>query len=227
MKDQIPTISIVVADDHPVVLHGVADVLRFHPDMNIVAVCSDGATAFDAIRRWSPNVAVLDISMPGMSGLDVLAGIAADGLATKVVLLTATASERQLLRAIAEGVQGIVLKEQALTELVQCVRSVAEGRQWLPLNLVDAALERETRRRSSSHSLVQLLTVREREVSLLVAEGLSNKEVGRRLELSEGTVKIHLHNIYQKLQVNNRTSLAALAIANRDELELPGGHRRE
>jgi DNA-binding NarL/FixJ family response regulator len=143
-----------------------------------------------------------------------------------VVLLTATASERQLLRAIGDGVQGIVLKEQALTELVQCVRSVAEGRQWLPSNLVDAALEHETRRRSSSHSLIQLLTIREREVSLLVAEGLSNKEVGRRLELSEGTVKIHLHNIYQKLQVNNRTSLAALAIANRDELELPGGNAR-
>jgi DNA-binding NarL/FixJ family response regulator len=220
VTDRSPSISIVVADDHPVVLHGVADVLRANSDMNVVAVCGDGATALEAIRKWSPNVAVLDILMPGVSGLDVLASIAADGLATKVVLLTATASEGQLLRAIAGGVQGIVLKEAALTELVRCIRVIAEGRQWLPSALVDAALENETRRRSTS----RLLTIREREISLLVAEGLSNKEVGRRLELSEGTVKIHLHNIYQKLHVSNRTTLAALAITHRDELALPGGN---
>jgi two-component system, NarL family, nitrate/nitrite response regulator NarL len=223
VKDQGRSISIVVADDHPVVLNGVADVLRFN-EMNVVAVCGDGATALEAIRKWSPDVAVLDILMPGVTGLDVLLSIAADGLPTKVVLLTATASERQLLRAIAGGVRGIVLKEAALTELVQCVRIVAEGRQWLPSNLVDAALEHETRRRSTSQCLLQLLTSREREISLLVAEGLSNKEVGRRLELSEGTVKIHLHNIYQKLHVNNRTTLAALAITHRDELARPGGN---
>ena len=156
----------------------------------------------------------------------MLASIAADGLATKVVLLTATASDRQLLRAIADGVHGIVLKEEALTELVRCIRAVAEGRKWLPMALVNAALERETKRRSTSQRLTQLLTIRERQVVLLIADGLSNKEIGRRLELSEGTVKIHLHNIYQKLQVNNRTALAALAIAHRDELALPGGNVR-
>jgi len=224
VKDQHRSISIVVADDHPLVLHGVADVLRSNSDMNVVAVCSDGAAALEAIRKWSPNVAVLDIFMPGLTGLDVLASIAADSLATKVVLLAATASDEQILRAIAGGVQGIVLKEEALTELVRCIRAVAEGRQWLPLALVNAALERETKRRSTSQSLTQLLTSRERQVVLLVAEGLSNKEIGRRLELSEGTVKIHLHNIYQKLHVNNRTTLAALAITHRDELALPGGN---
>ena len=147
MNDQPRSISIVVADDHPVVLHGVADVLRFNPDMNVVAVCGDGATALAAIRKWSPDVAVLDILMPGMTGLDVLRSIAADGLATRVVLLTATASDRQLVDAIAGGAQGIVLKEQALAELVRCIRVVAEGRQWLPSALVDAALEHDRPRR--------------------------------------------------------------------------------
>ena len=226
MKHQKRSISIVVADDHPVVLHGLADVLRSNPDMNVVAACSDGATALEAIRKWSPNVAVLDIAMPVLSGLDVLASITADGLATKVVILTATASDAQLLHAIAAGAQGIVLKEEAITELVQCIRTVAEGRPWLPSDLVNAALERETGRRSESQRLTQTLTSRERQIMLLVAEGLSNKAVGRQLELSEGTVKIHLHNIYQKLQVNNRTTLAALAIAYRDELVLPEGNVR-
>ena len=226
MKDQDRSISIVVADDHPVVLHGVADVLRSNSDMNVVTVCSDGATALEAIRKWSPDVAVLDISMPGLTGLDVLASIAADSLATKVVLLAATASDDQIARAIAGGVQGFVLKEEALTDLVRCIRAVAEGRKWLPMALVNAALERETKRRSTSQRLTELLTIRERQVALLVADGLSNKEIGRRLELSEGTVKLHLHNIYQKLRVNNRTSLAALAIAHRNDLALPEGNVR-
>jgi DNA-binding NarL/FixJ family response regulator len=218
MKDQDCPISIVVADDHPIVLHGVADLLRSNSDMNVVTVCEDGATALEAIRKWSPAVAVLDIVMPGLTGLDVLASIAADGLATKVVLLAATTNDEQLVRAFNDGVQGIVLKEEALTELVGCIRVIAGGRQWLPFALINAALERETRRRSTSQQLTRLLTLRERQVVLLIAEGLPNKEVGRRLDLSEGTVKIHLHNIYQKLQVNNRTSLAALAIAHRDAL---------
>jgi len=119
-----------------------------------------------------------------------------------------------------------VLKEEALTELVQSIRAVAQGRQWLPLAWVNAALERESKRRSTRQRLTQLMTIRERQVVLLIADGLSNKEVGRRLDLSEGTVKIHLHNIYQKLHVNNRTTLAALAIAHRNDLALPGENVR-
>jgi len=226
VTDQDRSVSIVVADDHPIVLHGVTDILRSNPDLNVVTVCSDGATALEAIRKWSPNVAVLDISMPKLTGLDVLASIAADSLSTKVVLLAATASDEQIVRAIARGVRGIVLKEEAPTELVRCVRAVAKGDKWLPMALVNAALERETKRQSTSQRLTELLTIREREVVLLVADGLSNKEVARKLELSEGTVKLHLHNVYQKLRVNNRTTLAALAIAHRDDLALPEGNVR-
>jgi two-component system nitrate/nitrite response regulator NarL len=110
--------------------------------------------------------------------------------------------------------------EEAFTD-VQCFRTVAEDRPWLNSALVDAAIERETGRRSASQYVTGSLTSRERQVTLLVADGLSNKEVGRRLGLSEGTVKIHLHNIYQKLHVNNRTALAALAITHRDEMARP------
>ena len=135
------------------------------------------------------------------------------------------ATSKLRARSLAE-VRGIVLKEEALTELVQSIRAVAQGRQWLPLAWVNAALERESKRRSTRQRLTQLMTIRERQVVLLIADGLSNKEVGRRLDLSEGTVKIHLHNIYQKLHVNNRTTLAALAIAHRNDLALPGENVR-
>src|SRR5207244_5816682 len=138
MSTQSCSISVVVADDHPIVLHGLADVLRSNADLKVVAVCSDGAAALEAIRKWSPNVAVLDILMPGLTGLDVLASIATEGLATKVVLLAATASDEQLARAVAGGARGIVLKEAALTESAHCIRVVAEGGEWLPFARVNA-----------------------------------------------------------------------------------------
>jgi two-component system nitrate/nitrite response regulator NarL len=162
--------------------------------------------------------------MPGLNGLEVLATMSAERSVTKPVFLTATATDKQLLAAVARGAKGVVLKETALDELVQCIRVVAGGREWLPPRLIDAAFERETARQSVSTHLAQSLTCREREIVLLVAEGLSNKEMCRRLGLSEGTVKIHLHNIYEKVGVNNRTALAAMAVAGREELILSTGN---
>jgi len=221
MQGRQSRISIVVADDHPAVLYGVADVLTSHPDMTVVAACNDGASALRAIQQFAPTVVVFDVFMPGLSGLDLLARISAAHSLTKVVVLTATASEGQLLTAIARGAKGIVLKDAPLTELVQCVQAVAAGGHWSPLDLVDAALKHESRCQSAG--LAQSLTSRERHITLMVAAGLPNKEIGRRLDLSEATVKIHLHNIYKKLGVNNRTTLAARTITHREELALISG----
>jgi len=209
--------SILVADDHPVVLHGVTAMLSTQPDWSIVAACSDGAAASERIRSLAPEIAVLDIAMPKLNGLDVLSGIVADGGITKVIFLTATATDDQLLAAVARGAKGIMLKDTVPDDLVKCVREVINGGQWLPVNIVDVALEREIGRRLQTERMTQSLTEREREVMRHVAEGISNKEVGKRLGLSEGTVKIHLHNIYEKVGVPNRTALTALAMTHRGE----------
>lgn len=209
--------SVLVADDHPVVLQGVKAMLGSLPDVEIVAACSDGASAAECIRALSPDLAVLDIAMPKLNGLDVLSTIVADGRSTKVIFLTATAADDQLLAAVARGAKGIMLKDTVPDDLLKCVREVINGGQWLPPELVDAALEREIGRRLQTERMTQILTDREREVMRHVAEGLSNKEVGKRLGLSEGTVKIHLHNIYEKVGVPNRTALTALAVAHRAE----------
>jgi DNA-binding NarL/FixJ family response regulator len=213
----------VVADDHPAVLHGVVDVLTANSDMRVVAACNDGACALRAIQQFAPRVAVLEIYMRGLSGLEVLARISAGHTVSKVVFLTATASEEQLVSAIACGAKGIVLKHAPLTELVQSVRAVAAGHHWLRSDLVDAALEYEARCQSVGQRLAQTLTSRERHITLMVAEGLPNKDISRRLDLSEATVKIHLHNIYKKLRINNRVALTAITIAHRDELLLSSG----
>src|SRR5437588_5681391 len=107
---KVKSISIVVADDHPAVLHGVTDILKSNVDMDVVAHCTDGAAALDAIRQFAPSLAVLDIFMPRMTGLDVLTHLSAEGSETKLVFLTATANDEQILAAIAGGAKGIMLK---------------------------------------------------------------------------------------------------------------------
>jgi two-component system nitrate/nitrite response regulator NarL len=211
-------VSIVVADDHPVVLRGLIDVLRSCPQLDVVAACSDGNSAMDAIRKLAPDVAVLDIAMPGLNGIDVLTSIAANKSETKVAFLTASIADDQILAAIARGAKAIMLKDTAPENLTDCVQAVAAGEKWFPSDLIDAAIERETGRRLRGERIGQMLTTRERAIILLVAEGLPNKVVARRLAISEGTVKIHLHNIYQKIGVANRTALTVFALAHATEI---------
>ena len=208
MNSPGPPISIVLADDHPVVLHGMASILRAQPDINVVALCGDGIAAAEAIRQFVPDIAVLDIRMPGLNGLDVLSDITSDGFATKVIFLSAAATDDQILTAITRGAKGIMLKDIAPESLADCVRQVASGGQWFPADVVDAAMEREMGRRVQSKQLVQTLTPRERQVVVSLCEGNSNKKIARQLNLTEGTV--NLSNIYNKLGVANRTALTAL-----------------
>ena len=206
-------ISLVIADDHPIVLEGIVGVLSNESDLKLLAKCRTGLGALRAISELKPQVAVLDIAMPEMSGLEILAKLRAEGSETKIILLTANTTDRQLLHGIEHGAKALLLKDAPLTELAQTIRRVAAGERCFPADLVDAALERESGRENVSERL-KALSFREREVMRLVAEGLANKEIGHRLNVSEGTVKIHLHNIYQKTGIGNRTTLAALALAD-------------
>ena len=136
-------ISVVVADDHPVVLEGVAGILRAQPDINVVAACSAGTAASVAIQQFKPDVAVLDISMPDLNGLEVLSSLAGAGLETKVVFLTALATDNQIMVTIALGASGIMLKDAATDSLIDCVRDISQGKQWFPADLIESARARE------------------------------------------------------------------------------------
>jgi RNA polymerase sigma factor (sigma-70 family) len=150
------------------------------------------------------------MNMPGPDGLEVLKIVREEMLPTRIVFLAASLSDHEISAAIAGGAFGIMLKETAPDALIDCLRSVADDRKWLPASLTEEALDRE-RKRILEIARLDALTQREREVMLLVSHGLSNKEVGRRLNVAEGTVKVHLSSIYEKLAVNNRTALANLA----------------
>lgn len=218
MRAVSPALRVVLADDHPVFLGGLQALIRTDPMFEVVATRPNGTSALQAILELQPDLAILDVSMPGCTGVEVLKDIGSRNLRTRVILLTASAGDHQIVEAVERGVYGLMLKDAAADTLLECMRSVSAGRRWLPSDLVGAALEREEEKRAKTGQVEAALTAREREIVSLVAEGRSNKEIARHLGVTDGTVKIHLHNIYRKLDVGNRTALTALSLSYRDQL---------
>jgi two-component system nitrate/nitrite response regulator NarL len=213
----MPSVSIVIADRHPVFLHGLMTLLSADRNFNVVASCNDGEKCIELIRNLSPQIAILDIFMPGLSGLEILAIISRERMPTRIVFFTESAEERDLIVAAARGAYGVVLKETSPETMMECLRQVAAGRRFLPSSYTngDAARGQDSPLRSpAADNALTALTERERQIMRLVSEGLSNKEIGRQLNLSDGTIKVHLHHIYQKLAISNRTALAALAFSH-------------
>jgi len=200
-------IRIILADDHPIVLDGLAQLFSMNDDIEVVLRCTTGEETLRAVRRAQPDVAVVDVKMPGLSGIEVLRQLHADGLAPRVVLLTAKMTDAEVIDAVRMGVGGIVLKEAAPREIVQCVRAVASGKQWLDQATVHTALDTMLRREAGMEKARRVLTKREVELVRMVATGLRNKQIADRLAISEGTVKMHLHSIYEKLGISGRVEL--------------------
>jgi two-component system, NarL family, nitrate/nitrite response regulator NarL len=217
--------SVVIADRHPVVLHGLTNVLRAQSGFKVVACCSNGTNCIEAIRSLVPDIALIDISMPGLTGLEILTIANSEGLSTRLVFFTASVDERELVILAAAGAYGIILKDVAIDILVQSLRQVADGQRLLPLPPSDQTVPRERGTIAITENVLTVLTDRERQIMSLVSEGLSNKEVGRRLNIADGTIKVHLHHIYQKLEISNRTVLAALAILHNESAAVPPGNQ--
>lgn len=206
----MPT-RLLLADDHPVVLSGLKLILSAESDFEIVAVSTDGEEALREIRARKPDVAVLDLRMPRMDGLAVLREIAAESLPTRVVLLSAAINENEVIEALRHHIGGIVLKDLAPQVLVTCIRRVAAGGQWLEKESVTKALEKMVRREQGMQAIGSMLTPRELEVVKLVCLGMRNKDIAGKLCVTEGTVKVHLHSIYEKAGVNGRVELMVYA----------------
>ncbi|MGE0681274.1 MAG: response regulator [Candidatus Binatia bacterium] len=200
-------IRLILADDHPLILDALENLFHLEADCEVVARCRDGEEALTEIRRYQPDVVILDIRMPRIDGLAVLRELKQEGFPTRVVLLTAAANESDVLEAVRLGVDGVVLKDMASQALLQCVRQVNAGGQWIEPRFLHRALDKALRRETGERELRAVLTPRELDIVRMVVCGLRNKEVAKRLYISEGTVKIHLHNIYDKLQVSSRLEL--------------------
>jgi DNA-binding NarL/FixJ family response regulator len=201
-------IRIVVADDHPMFLDGLVATLSADDELQVVAIVGDAAAAVRAIREHAPDIALLDVAMPG-GGLDAARQIAAASPATRLVMLTSSEDEDDLMAAMKAGARGYVLKGVAGRELRAILKSIHAGRTYLAPGLAYGALKELTRPRAPNP--IDELTSREREVLALVGAGLSNAEIGGRLGLAEKTVKHYMTSILGKLQVASRVEAALLA----------------
>jgi DNA-binding NarL/FixJ family response regulator len=204
-------IRVVLVDDHQIVLHGLQQLFERQEDFEVVCCCRDGIAAIDAVAAHQPDVLVLDLRMPGQSGLDVLRALAAKGAACRSVLLTAAIRDEEVVDAVKLGVMGLVLKESPPEVLLECVRSVHRGEQWIERETVTRAFRTVLDRQAAAQRAGETLTPREIEMVRMVAQGLRNRIIAERLSISEGTVKVHLHNIYEKLGVDGRLELVLSA----------------
>jgi DNA-binding NarL/FixJ family response regulator len=198
-------IRVILADDHAIVLNGLKRLFDSDSGFAVIACCRDGDEAVRAVQSQDADVLVLDMAMPGRSGLEVLRELERAPSRCRIVLLTAAISDEDLAEAVQLGAQGLVLKESEPDTLLDCVRRVHLGER-----LIDGATTPRAGKRPARNS-GRVLTPRETEIVQMVAQGLRNRIIGERLSISEGTVKIHLHNIYEKVKVNGRLELVLWA----------------
>lgn len=194
---------VIVADDHPLILDGLVAIID-GTDLSVSGRFSDGSAARKAILEQRPDGTVLDINMPGMSGLDLLREARRDGWQTKIVLLTASLDPAPLVEAVNLNVDGLVLKHAASEVLLLCLRSALAGVPWIDKEAMKLVIEAMSRPGQPGPDL----TPRERQVADLVKLGLRNKEIAGELRITEGTVKMYLHTLYEKLGIGSRTELA-------------------
>ena len=197
---------ILLADDHPMIRAAIEVLLR-DTGFEVVGMAGTGESALSEIRRLRPDILLLDIQMPGGSGLEVLRQLRAEKSPVRVVLLTAGVDDAALLEAKALKVRGIVLKNSDPAYLLECLESVSAGRMWIDPDLA----KRSRKLTSTANHVGTQLAPRERQLIAFVRKGLRNREIGEQLGVTEGTVKAYLHAIYEKLGVGNRTELAIRA----------------
>lgn len=196
-------ITILTADDHPLIRDGLAAVLRADSGMQVVAEAANGEEAIEAYARLRPDIVLMDLRMPVMDGLTATRAILADDPNARIIVLTTYDGDEDIHRALSAGARGYILKDMMRTDLVGAIRGVHRGQRGIPAP-VAARLAEHTPRIG--------LTPRELEVLRLVADGLSNAQIGERIGRTEGTVKVHLKNILQKLDVRDRTEAVTTAL---------------
>jgi two-component system nitrate/nitrite response regulator NarP len=203
------TVSVLIADDHSFIRAGVEAVLR-GSRFRVVAGAASGEETLEAIVTHNPAIVLLDISMPGMNGVQTLETLRRRGDRRPVVLLAAEIKDRQLLSVLRAGVEGIVSKDGAEDELIDALETVANGGRAIAPVILQRALDLSLN--PGAGGPLERLSPRERRIARLVARGMRNRDIGNQLSIGEGTVKVYLHTMYQKLGIENRTELALLAV---------------
>jgi DNA-binding NarL/FixJ family response regulator len=209
----MPRTTIVLADDHEVVRQGLCALLEAEPGFKIVGTAADGLDVADLVAELRPDVLVVDLMMPGLSGLDVTRQVTKRCPSTRVIILSMYSNEPFLLEALRNGASGYVLKGASAAELIRAIREVSAGRRYLSPPFTENAIESYVRKaKTAAADPYDSLTVREREVLHLAAEGLTSAEIAVRLGISPRTAESHRARILHKLGLNGQTELVRYAL---------------
>jgi len=196
-------IGILCVDDHPLLREGIAALIGKQQDMELIAEASDGREAIEQFRKHNPDVTLMDLQMPGMSGIDAIGAILSEFPEARIIVLTTYTGDAQVFRAMKAGARAYLLKSLLRKELLETVRAVHAGRKLVAPELAAEIAE---------HATDAALTSRELAVLRLIAGGNANKEIAAQLSLTEETVKGHVKNILAKLGANDRTHAAVIAL---------------
>ena len=196
-------IRILIVDDHPVVLAGLTSMLGTQSGIEVVGSASSGEEAMEMLRIQAADLLLLDLRMPGMSGIDTLHALKRTRNSVRVIILTSFETDEDIYRAVQAGAQGYLLKDAPQSDMIDAIRVVHAGKRYLPRHIATRLAERMMRTN---------LTARELEVLNMLAKGLTNKQIGCALNISNNTVRNHVNSIIEKLEVSDRTEAATTAI---------------
>src|ERR1700761_3161122 len=202
-KTSSTSIRILIVDDHPVVCSGLISMLSAQPDLEIIGSAASGEQALDIVRRERPSMMLLDLRMPGMDGIAVLAALKRIDDAPKVIILTSFEKDEDIYKSVRAGAQGYLLKDTSEPEMLAAIREVFSGKRFIPRHIAARLADRMSR---------SDLTARELQILELVADGSTNKEIATALTISKNTVRHHVNSIMDKLNVSDRTEAVATAI---------------
>jgi two-component system, NarL family, response regulator len=196
-------IRVMCVDDHPLVRKGIASILANEEDMELVAEAGNGAEAVDLFKQLRPDVILMDLRMPKLDGTEATKAIRREDPEAKIIALTSYDGDQDIYRALEAGVRGYILKEMVHTEVVRAIRTVVSGKRLMPPEVAE---------RLSEYFPQVALTPREVEVLSFVARGMANKEIAHQLGTANGTIKMHVQNILEKLGASDRTHAVTIAI---------------
>lgn len=204
MMSSVPNvIRILTADDHPLLRGGIAALVNGEPDMKLVAEASNGDEALEKFRSYRPDVALLDLQMPCLNGIEATSRIVGEFPSARIIVLTTFKGDAQVMGALRAGARAYLLKENVHLELLEIIRKVHEGRKRIPPEIASELAE---------HATEDDLSVREIEVLRLIGGGNSNRQIGDLLSIGEGTVKTHVTNILSKLSASDRAHAVTIAL---------------